>query len=447
MTLSACECTTALALRATCCELAASTLDGQGRLLAASAVLPAGAELRRLRRLSPQLLTRLHLPSVAGEDVFLAIAALLPEMASLREVMVRLATPRLRRAHGEDRQVHAKATSKLAKAFASSLPCGLKVLEADLRGGCFPAAESAIEEFSAGIPQGLTRLCLELSYFNTRSAQAVASALPKSLKELRLLFHGRAFVWLGMSLGCEDTGLEDLAAALPRDLRKLHLMLECTDQGAAVLCRSLPEDLVELDLDLHFRGRPRVAPELLPEALANMLLSSNLVALRLRLLECTLTVEGLKAIARAMPRRLKDLRLDLCGPDIGDEGARILAPAVPKGLTRLALCLRSWRFTEQGAKVLGRSMPKHLRRLKVVISGSPIGASGARALVSQLPPRLEQLNLSLRLCSIGSEGERLLQPLARRWNLLPRSWIRVRDRTSPLFQSLEGSAEWDLWDD
>lgn len=336
----------------------------------------------------------------------------------------------------------------------------MRALEIDLRGGCLVVGDTALEELAFGFPPSLELLHVDASNFTARGARAVAAAMPPRLLDLRLFFHGRSFVWFG-ALGSEDSGLFALAAALPAGLRNLHLSLECGPEGATALCGSLPASLQELDLNLQVLTRPRGAPRLaaeaggpavpsqgLAEALAKAL-PRRLAALRLRLGDCSLGLGGVGTLARAMPQRLADLRLDLSGREVGDEGARALAATLPRGLTRLSLCLRGWRLTEEGAEALAGAVGarSHLRRLKLVISGAPMGARGAGALATAVPPRLERLNLSLRLCGVGANGERALRPLARRWGSLPGSWIRVRDRSTPISHSVEDGAEWELWDD
>ncbi|CAE8652259.1 unnamed protein product, partial [Polarella glacialis] len=116
-------------------------------------------------------------------------------------------------------------------------------------------------------------------------------------------------------------------------------------------------------------------------------------------------------------------------------------------LKRLALCLRDWRFTDNGARALALAIPIDLRHLKIVMSCSGIGSCGAQALVAAVKPGLQQLNLSFRQCGIGRDGEQALSSLARRWNAVPGSWVRVREKTSPVCQALDGCAEWELWDD
>mmetsp|Transcript_79247 Transcript_79247/g.232737 ORF Transcript_79247/g.232737 Transcript_79247/m.232737 type:complete len:565 (+) Transcript_79247:55-1749(+) len=443
--LSYCICSTSTALHAVNRELARGLCDGGGRLLTASAVLPPASMAHRLKRLSPQLLSCLSLPSITGEASLTDLVAVAPDLQALRDVSIHLAAPRLPRVTGESREDRARSAASLARALRVALPPWLKALDADLRGGCLLAGDNALAELVSTIPQSLESLRLDLNHYSARDARAVAAMIPSGLRELQVRFHGRSFLWLG-GAGAEDVGLQALSCAMPRHLRKLQLMLECSDDGAAVLCNSLPKGLVELDLDLHLMGRPRPAPERLPEALAAAL-SSQMVALRLRLAECAVNVRGLKLLADAIPQGLVDLRLDLCGRDVGNEGAEVLASALPKGLARLSLCLRTWRFTELGARALAHAMPRHVRRLKVVLSASPIGIAGVKALIGRLPVRLERLNLSLRLCGVGADGERVLRPLARRWNPRPRSWVRVHEKSSPICQGLEDSREWDLWDD
>ncbi|CAE8612533.1 unnamed protein product [Polarella glacialis] len=153
------------------------------------------------------------------------------------------------------------------------------------------------------------------------------------------------------------------------------------------------------------------------------------------------------ALTAALPKSLADFRLDICCRNVGDEGAHMLASAIPVGLKRLALCLRDWRFTDNGARALALAIPIDLRHLKIVMSCSGIGSCGAQALVAAVKPGLQQLNLSFRQCGIGRDGEQALSSLARRWNAVPGSWVRVRKKTSPVCQALDGCAEWELWDD
>lgn len=443
--LSACTFGTAAVLQATCRELSEGTRDGQGRLLAASAALPAGLAVPLLRRLSPHLLRRLRLPSAAGEEVLSALAALRHELRELRDVSIHLAAPRLPRVASSGRDEHLRAASVLARALTLALPPSIIALAADLRGGGSLSGDIALAEFSSAIPKGLVRLRLDLNHFNAREIRAVATALPETLLELQLLFHGRCFTWLGIP-PAQDDGLEALSESLPTKLEKLRLMLECSDGGGTMLCGVLPKTLRELDLDLRLLKLPRGSPAQLPQALAQAL-SPQLLSLHLRLIGWSIPLSGVKLLAQNMPRGLQDLRLDIGGRSVGDEGVGMLAASLPSRLMHLALCLRSWRFTEQGALALAEAMPPNVRRLMLAFSGTSLGAVGAQALVDAVPPMLEVLNFSFTLCRLGPEGEEVLQPLAQRWSHEPRSWVRVREVIGGVCNSLEGGVEWEAWDE
>lgn len=476
-TLSLCSCASAAALRASCRTLALGSKDGGGRFFTGSVRLAGAQAPLLLRRVAPGLLVHLQLLHVGAAGCAAALGKAAPELLALRRLTIRLSAPQLLRSTGESREGRAAGALGAVRTLAHAIKScgvgsglhtlrqdrffGLRALEIDLRGGCLVMGDTALEELAPGFPPSLTLLHVDASNFTARGARAVAAAMPQQLLDLRLFFHGRSFVWFG-ALGSEDSGLSALATALPAGLRRLYLALECGMEGATVLCGSLPSSLQELDLNLQVLTRPRGAPTLavaetgglpgpshgLAEALAKAL-PRRLAALRLRLGDCSLGLDGVGMLARAMPQRLADLRLDLSGREVGDEGARALAATLPRGLTRLALCLRGWRLTEEGAEALAGAVGarSHLRRLKLVISGAPIGARGAGALATAVPPRLERLNLSLRLCGVGANGERALRPLARRWGSLPGSWIRVRDRSTPISHSVEDGAEWELWDD
>eukprot|EP00435_Cladocopium_sp_Y103_P024092 s1073_g5.t2 len=181
-----------------------------------------------------------------------------------------------------------------------------------------------------------------------------------------------------------------------------------------------------------FRGRrlPRAVPPAVPAA---------------TYLPLQATVSTMRAKAPPAVASSRKQRLDICCRDVGDDGAQALASNLPEGLECLFLCLRDWRFSAVGLRVLTAALPKNLRRLKLAFSSSPIGASGARALTSHLPTTLSCMNLSLRHCSLGRDGEQALRPLARRWNPVPHSWVRIYEKTA-VSVGLRHCSEWDLWD-
>ncbi|CAE7758635.1 tmcA [Symbiodinium sp. KB8] len=225
----------------------------------------------------------------------------------------------------------------------SHLKSGLMVDGHDGTDECLLADDSVLAELVSVTPKHLTRLGLDLNSFSCRDAHAVARVIARvtGLRELRLLFHGRSFAWLGT--GTEDTGTEELASALPAGLQKLHLMLEsCTETCFAALAAAL----------------------------------HGLTVLQLRLADFNMNLSDLRSIATALPSSLSDLRLDLCCRDVGDDGASTLATNLPKGLERLTLCLRDWRFTAVGMRVLAAAVPRSVRQLKLVVSSSAIGVSG-----------------------------------------------------------------------
>eukprot|EP00440_Ansanella_granifera_P045340 gb/GFBE01049129.1/.p1 GENE.gb/GFBE01049129.1/~~gb/GFBE01049129.1/.p1 ORF type:complete len:400 (+),score=46.40 gb/GFBE01049129.1/:1-1200(+) len=199
--LSFCNCQEAVALAASCRETARGATDRHGRLLVGAASLTGLAAEQRLARLSPHVLARLNLPGLAsgsaGEGVLAALAAIRHELCALKEVSVHLTPPRLPRVSGESREERTLAVSVLAGALSAALPCWLDSFEANLRGGCLLAGEGVLADFASAIPKRLTRLELDLNHFSTQDARAVAKVLPASLRELRLLFHGRSFAWLG----------------------------------------------------------------------------------------------------------------------------------------------------------------------------------------------------------------------------------------------------------
>jgi len=445
----------AASLRTTCRTLAQGACDGQGRLLTGSVSLHPSRVLWRLHKTSPVLLQKMSLHSISSPEALNAVAAWKPQFSQLQEVYIQLAPPRVPPRTARDMPDEGSAAaSALALALVNAVPPNLRGLEVDLRGGCRLAGDEVLERLGAMVPQhALHRLRLDLnqSQFGVWSAEVVAGMLPHCLKELRLLFHaGRSFVWLGTNTPTtEDKGLHILMASLPKDLENLRLMLECSDMGAVGLTSSLPVSLKELDLSLHLRlrGRPRmVAEHHIPQALASSLPRMHrLQALRLSLVDCFMDLEGVRMLALALPSTLEDLRLDICGREVGNEGVEALTANMPSHMSKLSLCLRGWRFTARGAKALARVFPEDLRQLKLVFSGSPIGAQGTKAIVSALPPKLERLNLSFRLCSITADGERVLQVLARKWAHRSKSWVRVREKLSPI--SPEQGLEWDLWDD
>lgn len=451
--LSFTNCQEAAFVAGCCRDTAQSGHDKQGRLLVGSACLPRGLDAAgKLTRLSPHLLVKLSLPCLAsgaaGESVLAALADICPELCALREVSVHLEPPRLPRVSGESREERSHAVSVLAGALSAALPCWLDSFEANLRGGCLLASEGVLADFASAIPKGLTKLGLDLNHFSARDARAIAKMLPANLRQLRLLFHGRSFAWLGA--GGADIiggGAEELAVALPPGLEALHLMMESGLEDAAALCQALPAGLQRLALDLHLISsvHPTAEPEHFPQALAAAV--PKLTALQLRLRDFSMSLEGLRCLANALPRELTDLRLDLCCRCVGDDGAFALASNIPPCLDRLKLCLREWQMTGIGLRWLAAAMPRALRQLKLVLSSSPVGASGARSLAAALPPRLLRLNLSLRHCSIGRDGEQALRPLARRWNTVPQCWVRVCEKTSPVCLGLQRCAEWELWDD
>eukprot|EP00434_Breviolum_minutum_P029565 symbB.v1.2.026142.t1/scaffold2589.1/size75518/9 len=431
-----------------CCKTtAAGSRDAHGRLLTGSATMPIGsvASLRHLHRISPHLLVRLSIPSLAsgseGEAVLGMLANMREELTALKEVYVHIAPPRLPRVTGESRATRSEAVSVLAGALSDALPWWLDSFEANLRGGCLLAGDSVLADLVSAIPKHLTRLGLDLNHFSSSDAHAVAKGLPSSLRELRLLFHGRSFAWLGS--GVESSGTEELAAALPASLEKLHLMLESSAHGASMLCQALPRNLRHLALDLQMT-LARGSDTRLAEALA-VAFPCQLSVLQLRLTDFNMTLDELRIFADAFPQSLTDLRLDIYCRDVGDDGASALATNLPRGLECLFLCLRDWRFSAVGVRALTSALPKRLRRLKLAFSSSPIGASGARVLASHIPTTLSCMNLSLRHCSLGPSGEQALRPLARRWNAVPHSWVRVYEKTA-VSVGLRHCSEWDLWD-
>eukprot|EP00930_Biecheleria_cincta_P083309 TRINITY_DN72907_c0_g1_i1.p1 TRINITY_DN72907_c0_g1~~TRINITY_DN72907_c0_g1_i1.p1 ORF type:complete len:695 (+),score=105.72 TRINITY_DN72907_c0_g1_i1:101-2185(+) len=451
--LSFTNCQEAAFVAGCCGDTARSGHDKQGRLLVGSACLPRGLDAAgRLTRLSPHLLVKLSLPCLAsgaaGESVLAALADICPELCSLREVSVHLEPPRLPRVSGESREERSHAVSVLAGALSAALPCWLDSFEANLRGGCLLASEGVLADFASAIPKGLTKLGLDLNHFSARDARAIAKMLPANLRQLRLLFHGRSFAWLGAG-GADIVGggAEELAKALPPGLEALHLMMESGLEGAAALCQALPVGLQRLALDLHLISsvHPTAETEHFPRALAAAV--PRLRGLQLRLRDFSMSLEGVRCLANALPRELTDLRLDLCCRCVGDDGAFALASNIPPCLERLKLCLREWQMTGIGLRWLAAAMPRSLRQLKLVLSSSPVGANGARSLAAALPPRLTRLNLSFRHCSIGRDGEQALRPLARKWNTVPQCWVRVCEKTSPVCLGLQRCAEWELWDD
>ncbi|CAE7556494.1 unnamed protein product [Symbiodinium natans] len=430
-----------------CTETLAGAHDGQGRLLAGSVTLSRGCvAMEQLTRISPHLLVKLSLPSLAsgaeGEAVLKKLAQMRGQLRALKEVSVHIAPPRLPRVTGESREDRTQAVSGLASALSAALPRGLDSFHANLRGGCLLADDCVLAELVSATPKRLTRLGLDLNSFSCRDAHAVARVIARvtGLRELRLLFHGRSFAWLGS--GMEDAGTEELASALPAGLEKLHLMLESSCQGAAALCKALPASLQQLALDLQVTA-PN-ANTALAQALAAAL--GGLTVLQLRLADFNMSLSDLRSVASALPSSLSDLRLDLCCRDVGDDGASALAANLPKGLERLTLCLRDWRFTAVGMRLLASAIPRSVRQFKLVVSSSTIGVSGARALAANLPVGMTRLNISLRHCCLGRDGEQVFRPLARRWNALPHSWVRVYEKTAASV-GLQRCCEWDLWED
>jgi len=430
---------------APCCKQTnAGAHDRDGRLLMGAVTLSPDTAPGQLKRISPHLLVKMSLPGLAsgaaGEAVLATLAQMRGQLTALKDVSVNIAPPRLPRVTGESREDRTQAVSVLANALSAALPKGLDSFHANLRGGCLLADDAVLTELVNATPKHLTRLGLDLNSFSCKDALAIARVIPASLRELRLLFHGRSFAWLGS--GADDAGTEELASALPMGLEKLHLMLESSCQGLQRLCKALPPGLQQLALDLQVTVRS-MNPQL-AQALATPL--SRLSVFQLRLADFNMTKDDLRSLASAFPNSLRDLRLDISCRDVGDDGASLLAANMPKGLERLTLCLRDWRFSAVGLRMLATAIPQSVRQLKLVFSGSCIGAHGARALASHLPTGLARLNISLRHCSIGRDGEQALRPLARRWNALPRSWVRVYEKTASVV-GLQRCCEWDLWED
>jgi len=101
-------------------------------------------------------------------------------------------------------------------------------------------------------------------------------------------------------------------------------------------------------------------------------------------------------LSSALPKRLRQLRLDLYENSIGDEGASALAARLP--LQELWLDLTSNQIGDEGASSLAAALAKlPLRVLQLDLGGNRIRDDGVRAVaaaVGQLP-QLQKLALGL----------------------------------------------------
>jgi len=380
------------------------------------------------------------------------LTTLRPELCELRDVSIHLSAPQLPRVAGRRRNEPPGGSSVLARAVARALPPSIINLAADLRGGGgMLSGDIALADFSSAIPKGLVRLRLDLNQCSPHEIKSVAGVLPQTLQQLELLFHSRRASWL-TAPGLEDDGLDALAKALPTKLERLALKAECADRGAGVLCHKLPPSMKELDLDLRVLMPAQGGmPAQLPQGLASVMGSSQLLSLHLRLMGWALTLSSLKVVVSALPQSLQDLRLDTTGRSIGDEGAKLLSSALPHRLSDLALCLRGWQIMDEGLAALSEAISKSsgLRRLMLTLPGSQASSQGLNTLSSSLPvATLEVLNLAFRKCDIVEDGQTALDQISSSWKGSPGSWVRV-DGSSTGSASGWGCQElpdWSEWD-
>lgn len=263
------------------------------------------------------------------------------------------------------------------------------------------------------LPQKLQALILRFGFaakkVDEEGIEALAKAIPRSLTELFLDFAD------GTRLG--DVGLKAIAEALPPKLEHLTLGLagwvKLSDRGLWNLQHHLPKTLISLKLDCFIMS---LQTKLGDPGLAS--LASKLGQLE-QLQQLDLSFKsvrhvgdgGLSALAAALPKGLKTLRLvlDNCAA-LTDAGLSALGEALPAGLEKLQLFCNDCELLGDGtlAAVGGAELPC-LQHLELSMSGANFTDAGLAAL---------KLKDSLRLLSLSLSGAQLRGPgrctLARR---------------------------------
>ncbi|CAJ1417260.1 unnamed protein product [Effrenium voratum] len=266
-----------------------------------------------------------------------------------------------------------------------------------------------VEALANALPRSLKELFLDFNDGNSlgdESLQAIALRMPPELEILTLCMAG--WVHLG------DLGLVALARSLPSTLRRLTL--DCFilsrrpgipgDQGLASLAAGWPQLEV---LDLSFKSNCKIGDA----GLAALVLPRSLKSLRLVLDGCeNLSDRGLAALGANLPPGLERLRLFCNETGCGDPSlAGLLLPA---SLRHLELGFGSAAAADRGLSSL--RLPEALSLLSLSLPGSFLDGAGLAALALRLPQALGALHLCLSGCAnlrigLASLGRRLPRSL------------------------------------
>lgn len=264
----------------------------------------------------------------------------------------------------------------------------------------------------------LARLKLDLRACPFRAGFAsLAAALPRQLLRLHLTLKG----W-----GFKDGSAEAVANHLPPSLQDLRLDFggsHVTGAGAAAVFRQLPPALARLEL-LFFGCAlgDRWLPDLAPRQPSRLLLdfsgtglgdasvaglgklfSEKLQDLTLLLVGCGISDRGVRSLA--LPQ-VQELRLDLSGTELTDGGLAGLR--LPGSLTTLHLGVAGCDVSVPTSQL--EVLPP-LTELHYDWGGTKLDADSASAIVRSLPASLRRLRLVLRDVALGPHAAGLAEHL------------------------------------
>ncbi|CAJ1433621.1 unnamed protein product, partial [Effrenium voratum] len=278
-----------------------------------------------------------------------------------------------------------------AAQLGAALAPGLRDLELSCR-WCTEVSHEFLVQLAPSLRTLTSLLRLKLGFgFAAKRVQpvgveALANALPRSLKELFLDFND------GNSLG--DESLQAIALRMPPELEILTLCMagwvHLGDLGLVALARSLPSTLRRLTLDCFILSRRPGIPG--DQGLASLAAGwPQLEVLDLSFKSnCKIGDAGLAALV--LPRSLKSLRLVLDGcENLSDRGLAALGANLPPGLERLRLFCNETGCGDPS--LAGLLLPASLRHLELGFGSAAAADRGLSSL--RLPEALSLLSLSL----------------------------------------------------
>lgn len=244
--------------------------------------------------------------------------------------------------------------------------------------------------------QALTSARFEIESLNlahnrihNSGANAIATKWLKTLKSIDLTSNPIGDEGVRMLSKHFGSGLEELsigflgsldvhslASALPRSLRQLSLPNNLlSNEDLQILAPHLPEGLLTLDLGFSQFSAPGMASlaQHLPKSL-----------LHLRLHGTPIGDEGLRMLSLSLPSRLKSLSIGPVKPS--RRCVELFSKFIPKGLR--SLLLSSFMPTEGDLTPLAQSIPHTLQTL--YFDSMPLSDQAARALDARWPSNLRE---------------------------------------------------------